>query len=225
MQDEVKFRKIDSIESVVEYLSSALAQHLEDDEKVLWLVPGGSAIKIAAVVSKLLPKDKLKKLTVTLTDERYGPVGHKDSNWPQLKSAGFKLDGANLQPVLAGLNLEETADRYSKLIEEELKKTDYSIALVGMGPDGHILGIKPRSPAVDSDRLAVGYKWDDFIRLTLTERAIKQLDEIVIYAVGEEKWPQFDVLKTDISTSQQPAQILKRLKKVIIFSDYKGNGQ
>ena len=51
---------------------------------------------------------------------------------------------------------------------------------------------------------------------------IKSLDEVAIYAVGEEKWPQFELLSKDINPSEQPAQLLKQLKKVIIFSDYQG---
>ena len=219
---ELIFRKLSSIEPVVEYLAGLINRHLEKNDKVLWLVPGGSAIEVAAEVSKRLPKNYLSNLTVTLTDERYGQIGHKDSNWTQLKTAGFKLDGANLQPVLTGLSLEKTAVRYSKMVEEDLNQTVYSVALAGMGPDGHILGIKPKSPAVDSVKLAVGYEWDDFTRLTLTEKAISLLDETVIYAVGEEKWPQFDALERDLPAQEQPAQLLKRSKKVIIFNDYRG---
>ena len=221
MKNRLNFIKVSSTEPVVVHLVSVINQHLRKNEKLTWLVPGGSAINVAVEVSKRLPKNYLKNLTVTLTDERYGPVGHKDSNWPQLEMAGFKLAGASLQPVLKGLNLSETADWYAEMIENGLKSADFSIALVGMGPDGHILGIKPGSPALKSNKLVVGYEWDDFIRLTLTENALRRLDETVIYAVGEEKWPQFELLKDDISTAKQPAQILKRLKKVIIFSDYK----
>ena|SRR3990167_5645329 len=219
MRGRIDFRKITSVEPVAEYLSGVINQHLRMDEKVLWLVPGGSSVEVAADVSKRLPKESLKNLTVTLTDERYGPIGHKDSNWPQLEAAGIKLQGAKLQPVLRELSLEETAAKYSKMIDQDLKRTDYSIALAGMGPDGHILGIKPKSPAVESSKLAIGYEWDDFIRLTLTEKTLSQLDEVIIYVVGKEKWPQIENLQKDLPTSSQPAQILKKLKKVTIFSD------
>ena len=37
-----------------------------------------------------------------LTDERYGPVGHPDSNWSQLLQKGFDLPQAKLVPVLTG---------------------------------------------------------------------------------------------------------------------------
>jgi len=191
-------------------------------QNVLWLVAGGSAIKIAALASKKLRKP-LKNLTVTLTDERYGPVGHKDSNWQQLLEAGFRLDGASLQPVLRGKSLSQTVKEYSTVLRTGLKAADYSLALAGMGPDGHIFGIKPGSPAVVGGEDVLGYQWDDYIRITPTIKLIKQLDEVAVYAVGREKWPQLKLLKEDISADKQPAQLLKQLKKVIIFTDYKGD--
>src|SRR3990167_11435143 len=104
----IVYRKILSTEPVEDYLVGVLTEKLLDNKKVLWLVPGGSAMKVVAAVSRDLAIENLANLTVTLTDERYGPVGHKDSNWPQLEAAGFKLEGASLQPVLIDKDLEET---------------------------------------------------------------------------------------------------------------------
>lgn len=208
--------------AATEYLARIINSKLEMGQNVLWLVAGGSAIKIAALASKKLRKP-LKNLTVTLTDERYGPVGHKDSNWQQLLEAGFRLDGASLQPVLRGKSLSQTVKEYSTVLRTGLKAADYSLALAGMGPDGHIFGIKPGSPAVVGGEDVLGYQWDDYIRITPTIKLIKQLDEVAVYAVGREKWPQLKLLKEDISADKQPAQLLKQLKKVIIFTDYKGD--
>ena len=209
-------------DAVAKYLAELIDAKLAAGQKVLWLVPGGSAIKIAAKTSKRL-RQPLNNLTVTLTDERYGRVGHKDSNWPQLQAAGFHLQGATLQPVLLGKNLTLTTKDYSQMLQTDIKNTDYSLALAGMGPDGHIFGIKPGSPAIDTNQTVVGYDWEDYVRITPTPKFIKQLDEVVVYAVGQEKWPQFESLKKNLDPSEQPAQLLKQLKKAIIFSDYKGD--
>ena len=216
------YRKLTSIEPVVDYLIGVLTEMLTDNLKVLWLVPGGSAIKVAAAVSQSLSIENLANLTVTLTDERFGPVDLLDSNWPQLKAAGFNLDGANLQPVLTGENLDETTGQYARALAIDLREADFSLALIGMGPDGHICGIKPKSPAVQSDELTSSYKRDDFTRITITESVLKKLDEVVVYAVGQEKWPQLDNLDKELEPVRQPAQILKSLKKVIIYNDCKG---
>lgn len=216
------FRKITSSEPVEKYVINVISDKLAVGMRVLWLIAGGSAIKIAVAISQNLPKKNLQNLTITLTDERYGPVGHIDSNWSQLISAGFKLAGANMQPVLKGEGFDQTAKDYSKTLLEDLKKTDYSLALAGMGPDGHIFGIKSGSPSVKSDQIVAAYKWDDYKRITPTVKFLKKLDETVMYVAGQEKWPQLDTLENELDPVVQAAQLLKNLKKVTIYNDYKG---
>jgi 6-phosphogluconolactonase/glucosamine-6-phosphate isomerase/deaminase len=217
------FRQISSYEQVVQYLYETMQNRLGRGQKILWLVPGGSAMQIAVETAEQLRDTKnLSNLCITLTDERYGPPGHKDSNWRQLADKGFVLERARLQPVLSGKDLETTAKEYSDFLNSQLKYCDYSIALAGLGADGHIFGIKPGSHAISSGEDVIGYKWNDYTRITPTANLLERLDEILIYATGEEKWPQLDKLKTDQSVNEQPAQILKQLKNVIIFNDHKG---
>ncbi|HSX53588.1 MAG TPA: 6-phosphogluconolactonase [Patescibacteria group bacterium] len=217
------FRKISSSAPVEKYIADVISPLLESGKKVLWLLPGGSAIKVAVAISKSLPAAHISNLTLTLTDERYGPPGHTDSNWPQLVDAGFRVGTATTQPVLVGKDLQQTVDEFAHTLEKDFEEADFRIALVGMGPDGHIAGIKPGSSAVGSSKLAVGYKWQDFTRITSTINALKKLDEVVIYAIGKEKWPQWDALDKTLDPNVQPAQLLKTLRKVIIYNDYKGD--
>jgi len=219
---KIIFSKITSTEPVVDYLIGVLTEKLTDNKKVLWLVPGGSAMQVAAAVSQSLSIEDLTNLTVTLTDERYGPVDHADSNWPQLEAAGFKLDGAKMQPVLIGKDLETTTQEFAETLAADLEAVDYSLALIGMGPDGHICGIKPGSVAVASDQMAASYKGEDFVRITTTAKVLQKLDEAVVYAVGKEKWSQLDMLDKVVDPNTQPAQLLKQAKGALIFNDYKG---
>lgn len=216
------YRKVSQPEPVVRYLADSINHHLENHQKVLWLVPGGSAMDVAVQASRDLADKNLDLLTITLTDERYGPIYHKDSNWFQLKIKGFNLQKAKLLAVLNGESLQITAQKYSQILNQQLKNADYSIALGGMGPDGHIFGIKPRSPAVDTKEDVVGYKWTDYERLTPTIKLLKKLDEVIIYAVGSEKHHQLDLLDQSIDPQTQPAQLLKQLNHVTIFNDYRG---
>lgn len=217
----MKFFKETSNDKIVGFLAGLINNQLAKGQKVLWLVPGGSAMKVAAEVVKQLPPP-LQRLTISLTDERYGPLGHSDSNWRQLTELGFAASGATTQPVLSGKNLAETAKDYSATLMADLKTADYSLALAGMGPDGHIFGIKPGSPSVAGNKEVVGYEWNDYARITPTIKLIKQLDEVIIYAMGSEKWPQLDALDKELDVNKQPAQLLKQLPRVIIINDYKG---
>lgn len=220
------FKKIASPKPAATYIYKAVGRRLSAGQSVLWLVAGGSAMDAAVSAARRLAKTAdLSKLTVTLTDERWGAPGHADSNWRQLGEKGFKLPGAQLAPVLKGQNLTETAADFGRFLTGALGQADFSLALAGMGPDGHIFGILPGSPAVQSDQPVIGYQWHDYARLTPTPGLLHQLDEVVIYAAGEAKWPQIAKLKEDLSPNDQPAQLLKSLPKVTFFNDYEGEKQ
>jgi 6-phosphogluconolactonase/glucosamine-6-phosphate isomerase/deaminase len=204
-------------------LAKSISEHLEKGEKVLWLAGGGSGIVVAVETCRLLnDSGNLKGLTFTLTDERFGEVGHADSNWQQLIDAGFSLAGANLMPVLTGKDIETTAKDFASVLSEQIKKADYAIGLFGMGADGHTAGILPNSPAVNAEGYASFYSTPQFGRVTMTFDAIKNLDEAVLYAVGEAKHKMLDKLEQDLELSEQPAQILKKINRLSIYNDYKG---
>jgi 6-phosphogluconolactonase/glucosamine-6-phosphate isomerase/deaminase len=177
-------------------------------------------VAAAQRLAQLSSGKNLESIAVTLTDERYGPVGHADSNWQQLLYSGFVLPGAKLIPVLNGASRTETARTYNKILEQELATVDYRIALLGLGADGHTAGILPHSPAVLSPDLVCAYDAGNFQRLTMTPRALAWLDEAVVYAVGENKWPALAKLAEDVNIKDQPAQAWKQITKLTIFSDY-----
>ena len=221
----IRFCKISSPEPVIAYLALTISRHLAEGEKILWLVSGGSAINITVEAAKRLDDtnvENIANLTISLIDERYGPVGHPNSNWQQLKDAGLQINGANLRPVLKNKSLEQTAKDYTKFIGQAFKKYDYKIGLVGIGADGHTLGNKPHSPATNSDGLVCAYPWGDYVRLSLTPRTIAEFDEIVAYVVGKEKRRVLQSLNKSIPPEDQPAQYLKSARKLTVYNDYKG---
>lgn len=217
------FYKIDSAGDVVDYVASVLSSRLSRGERVLWLLSGGSAIAVEVEVAKKLNSiDNLSNLSVSLIDERYGPLGHPDSNWQQLADSGFELPGAQIRPVLAGKDIQATAADYQTFLKDKLAASDFSFGLAGLGADGHTLGIKPGSPALETQNLIVAYDWEDYRRLTATARVIEKLDEIVVYALGREKLPQLKKLQKTLPAAEQPAQLLKLCPKLIIFNDQVG---
>jgi 6-phosphogluconolactonase/glucosamine-6-phosphate isomerase/deaminase len=86
-----------------------------------------------------------------LSDERYGPVGHPDSNAAALDLAGFAPMQANVIPILvAGLDLAATRENYQAAALAAFQKAEIVIGQFGIGSDGHIAGILPNSPATDT---------------------------------------------------------------------------
>lgn len=208
------------VEDVAQFISSSILRHLQAGNFVLFFVSGGSSIAVGVRVSELLQGHPHGNLTVTLMDERYGPVGHPDSNWQQLLDQGFSLPEAKLVPVLAGENIEMTAERFNTILDTELRKDSYKIGLFGIGLDGHTAGILPRSPALDSKDFACYYQSEKFARITITEKAIERLDEAVVATKGEEKLKVLESLAGQVDKNIQPAQILKKVPLLTIFNGY-----
>jgi 6-phosphogluconolactonase/glucosamine-6-phosphate isomerase/deaminase len=214
------YRPAENIEHVANALAQKIIRQLYTGKKVLWLVPGGSAIAIAAQAAKAIAAIPHRELTVTLTDERYGPVNHADSNWRQLTEAGFSLPDARLLPVLTGQDRAATTAAFSDTLKRELQTANWAIGLFGMGADGHTAGILPHSPAVAAVRYAEVYDAPNFERITMTPKAIPLLDEAVVYAVGLDKWPALKDLQNDRPIADQPAQILKQIPTLTVYTDY-----
>jgi 6-phosphogluconolactonase/glucosamine-6-phosphate isomerase/deaminase len=122
--------------------------------------------------------------------------------------------------VLSGQSIEQTTRAWSGKLSTLLDQSDFVLGLFGIGPDGHTSGILPNSPAVDAGGLVVHYDGGQYLRITTTPSFIAKLDEAVVYAVGKSKWPTLERLSRSVPTSEQPAQVLKRVPKLTVFTDY-----
>lgn len=219
----MRFIKIEP-DQASKVLAEALESALKSHPVVTWLVPGGSNIAISVAALEQIPPELVEKLIIAQTDERYGPLNHPDSNWKQLADAGLKLGSIPTFPILTELNLplELTAQRYGKITAEILRDS-YAIGQFGIGPDGHIAGILPDTPASVASGLVSGYEAGEFSRITLTFSAIKQLNEAYAFVFGKSKFEALDGLANDThSLIDQPAQVLKSIDKAIIYSDQLG---
>lgn len=207
----------DAEAGMAERLASSLQQH----DRVVWMVCGGSSIAQAVACIGRIPQELTGKLTVFLTDERYGVPGHPDSNWTQLFAAGFDGGDATIIPTLQeGLTLEDTCAAYAKTVVDALDQADDVIAQFGIGGDGHIAGILPQSAAVTSTEPVVGYDAGTFTRITLTPPVLERIQAAYAFVFGETKHDALVQLRDqDLSLDDQPSQILKRLPEAHIYTD------
>ncbi len=223
----MKMYKTMSSEPVVSHLVEALRARLGRRQRVLWLVSGGSAITVAVAVRQQLGDcPGLSGLSVGLVDERYGTVGHQDSNWQQLRAAGFELAGIQPLLVLTGKSFVATVDDYEATLATAMPASEYRLGLFGIGADGHTAGILPNSPAVTSDQLVCGYQGPDYQRITVTPALITRLDEAVAGAFGPAKKPALTKLLAGTATlSEQPAQVLRQVSVSIVYNDQLGESE
>lgn len=222
----MRFQKVASEEEAEGILLDGIRKTLNDGSKVLWLLPGGSNIKISVAVFKLLTEDELSRISVTLTDERFGPIGHPNSNYFQLEQAGFDFSKVKATPILVNKydSFDETVERFERTINDLFAESQTIIGQFGMGGDGHIAGILPHSPAGrEIVRLAVGYKTPDFTRITMTFNAILMIDKAYLIAFGESKLEALVSLRDKaIELNAQPAQILRQVNDVVVINDMIG---
>ncbi len=217
----MKYIHVTNTEPATTYLADTINSHLAAGEKVLWILSGGSGGKVCAEVSKRLTGD-LSGLITTLSDERYVPLNNPDENWKQLTDYGFSVPGALTYRPIQGKDRAQTAADLGSWMEAQFPQADYKIGLFGMGADGHTAGLKPGTSAVTATGWATEFTGNDFERITMTFDAIKQLDEIVVQAMGEDKTQALKtLLNEDVALSTQPAQILKSVQKSTLFTDYK----
>lgn len=206
----------------IEHIVSSLTSHLMTGERVLWILSGGSGGAVCVEVSRRLKDVPLENLLVTLSDERFGPIGHPDENWQQLLDAGLHLPGATLYRPLIGENRQLTTLRFGEWIEKTILSGVYTVGVFGIGPDGHTAGIKPGTSAVSADGWATDFSGSDFERITMTFQAIAHVDEAIIQAMGADKAPTLkQLLNTHTPPKEQPAQILRSLSQATLYTDYK----
>jgi 6-phosphogluconolactonase/glucosamine-6-phosphate isomerase/deaminase len=202
-------------------LTNALNVALTTNKPVLWLVPGGSNISTAVSVMANIELENIQNLTIILSDERYGNPGHPDSNFFQLHQAGFSERGATFVDLLYGGSFEETVSVSNNAMQHIFTRAEIIIAFFGMGPDGHIAGILPNSPAaIGSESWMIGYEAGQYKRITLSPFALSHIQTAFVGAYGPEKLAALTTLRDQsVPIAQQPAQILRHLPFVKIFSD------
>ena len=206
-------------------LQGRLIAELQANHRVVWLVSGGSNIDASVQIMPTIPAKLRPQLTVMLSDERYGPVGHPDSNYQQFVSKGFDVSQVRFIPTLQpGLSLDDTAAAYAGVIQAEFASADIIISQLGIGADGHIAGALPGTVATTSDAWVVGYKSDPYQRITLTFPALRQIqaDYSLVYG-GDKRTALQGLLRTDMSLSVQPAQILQQLPEAYVYNDQLGD--
>ena len=207
-------------------LTEQLVHELADEKRILWLVSGGSNIPASVEVMDSILPSLSAQLSIMPVDERFGPEGHADSNWASLFKAGFNAKRATLLPVLQkNKTFQQSVQHYKQLVKQAFATHDVIVAQLGIGPDGHIAGILPNSPASrETAELVCGYQSEPYKRLTLTFPALMHITDAFVFAFGENKEQAIVNLRDkQLALTEQPAQILKDLDKVCIYNDHIGD--
>jgi 6-phosphogluconolactonase/glucosamine-6-phosphate isomerase/deaminase len=206
-------------------IAKTICDGLFAGKRVLWLVSGGSNLAVEKDIMDMVrnhANGHLGGLAIMPIDERYGHPGHDDSNVQQLRDAGFEPGGATLVDVLLhDTPFDETVSFYNELVNTALANATLVVGQFGMGADGHVAGIKPDSPAADSDAATVtGYDWTDYRRLTLMPTALRQITVGFLLAYGEDKKKALSQLQQNkLPFHKLPAVLLYEIPDMYVYND------
>jgi 6-phosphogluconolactonase len=135
-----------------------------------------------------------------VSDERWVPVGHADSNEGQARREWLdRVDTGEIHSMReAGETIEAAADAYDALLK---RLGTIDLVHLGLGDDGHTASLFPDSPDLAvTDRLVVatGDDLHEWPRLSFTYPAIERCRTVVLTATGEGKREAFQrVLRGD----------------------------
>jgi 6-phosphogluconolactonase/glucosamine-6-phosphate isomerase/deaminase len=200
------------------------------------LLSGGSAIDAYPVIAQAVESGGIERLAIGLVDERYGPVGHRDSNAALIdqKSRLPRLcqqRQLEFRAVLAdGLSLEQTATAYDDWLKQAMARSVRTVAILGIGTDGHTAGIMPMAQPVfdrtfiDTPRMVVGYQIDygqHRQRITVTPQLLYACSNIVLMASGATKRAvlQQALFDSPLPLHHFPASLLRGCQQVEVFTD------
>lgn len=197
---------------------------------------------------KLAEENGLGVAKYLMIDERYGREMHEDSNQRVIVEAG--LGNKGFHPILDDdvVGLEQTAQAYDRYFASLVsRKKDFGkwIAVMGVGADGHTAGL-PAGAQISPIRQAQGdtesievsnLKSQNYVesignftgefkeRITLTLRALAEMDVLLILAFGREKKDALLKMLTEGSLEEIPARFYAKpeiAKKTILITDQKG---
>ena len=204
------------------------------DKKMVLYLSGGSTPK--TLYNKLAQEIAFNPGAVGLVDERYGKPFHAKSNQLMIRETGLirylQIRDIPFYPILQGLMRTETAENYDDKIRELNAVFPKSVAILGIGEDGHTAGIPSQNIELriknfESDKHSLVTEYDDTTekygeRVTMTFLALEMIDLLIVLAFGSAKQNSLEVMFGEGSVEEIPARFYKRpeiARKTLLITD------
>jgi 6-phosphogluconolactonase len=174
---------------------NALHRRLETDDAAAVVLTGGTTP--AAVYGYMAHKDlDWHRVHVLLSDERWVPADHADSNEGMLRTA-LERSRASYARIQAFADLTKSPDERCKELDDVIQDLPlpFTSVLLGMGSDGHFASLFP-----DADNLQQGLDLQSsgsfvavetasspYPRISMTLAALLRCEEILLLISGDEK--------------------------------------
>ncbi|MGI9247728.1 MAG: 6-phosphogluconolactonase [Woeseiaceae bacterium] len=209
--------RLEASMAAADRITQLLANRLDNNNDASIIVSGGTSPRQCLAALANAPLD-WQRVQVVLSDERWVPPDHEDSNERLVRESLLvgAAATATLLPVYAeGSSPEERCEQ----LQSPLPVLPFSCSLVGIGTDGHFASLFPDAEQlelglnVESDRLYVPVTTaaSPHPRISMTLAGISRSDEIALLFFGDEK---LDVYKqAKVSSNGYPLSRLLRQKR------------
>jgi 6-phosphogluconolactonase len=134
------------------------------------------------------------KVRVALSDERWVPNSHSDSNERLIRKT-LLVNKAAVGRLLPIYQEDMTVDERCDSLQDELPAKGFACSLVGMGADGHFASLFPDADCIDAGLRLDNHRFympvrtaaSPHPRISMTLHALLQSDELLLLFFGEEK--------------------------------------
>jgi len=206
------------------------------DKKSALFLSGGLTPK--HLYETFAKEKKLKIGAAAMVDERFGKAFHENSNEKMMKKTGllsfFKKNNIPFYSILKnGLDREQLAEEYDETVRFLLFHFERSIAVFGIGIDGHTAGlpanVKFWQEGIVQDKTSFVTEYNDTKghyreRITLTFNAMSQIDMLVVLAFGENKKEALKKMFKEGPLEEIPARFYLKSgisQKTLLITDQK----
>ncbi|SDM12944.1 6-phosphogluconolactonase [Maricaulis salignorans] len=130
-----------------------------------------------------------ERLRLFWIDERCVPISHPDSNAGSArKHLGHVWNAADVRAMSGELAPAVAAQAYARRLQYFGGAHAFDMALVGLGPDGHVASLFPGTDALEArDTVTVGEAPSGDFRISVTMPVLRSARSLLVVACGESK--------------------------------------
>lgn len=185
-----------------------------------------------SLLAKTSQEIQWNKVHIYLTDERFVPFSHKESNLGMLKRmliAHVPIPASNIHPIQTeNITPDKSAELYCETLNNYLPKSDCFIPqidfiLLGLGEDGHIASLFPKSNLLHIENSLAAAEFIQPLRawrISLTFPIINNAKWITLLVANPNKAKIINYMMTkNTSKSIYPVTLLQPKGQFEIFID------
>lgn len=182
------------VDTATETITALIREAIAERGSCVLALSGGSTPVPVYEALAVLSNIDWGNVFIVLVDERYVPANDPESNQGMIRAAFASAGIPNKHTHAPDTTrpLDECIAGYGTEVKEFLMTHPIDIAILGMGPDGHIASLFPPVPdaAFDADTAVIHTQTDQFAvhdRISLTLPVLQTARHAVFLLKGEEK--------------------------------------